>query len=225
MGLRRVAVTHILKGLLNALCRIDCREYVDALSKNKPLLVAFNHVNFLEVPILITHSYPLHVTGLVKSETWKNPIFAFLFNTYRAIPIDRTKSFVEAFRHVREAIDKGFYMCIAPEGTRSKNGVLGRGKAGIVQLSLEMDVPILPVAHHGGERIWENMRRFRRTPFFIRAGRPFKIRFVGSPDRKEREEIMDEVMGQMARLLPGEMRGVYAEHAERECKYLEFINQ
>jgi hypothetical protein len=69
------------------------------------------------------------------------------------------------------------------------------------------------------------MRRFRRTPFFIRAGRPFKIRFVGSPDRKEREEIMDEVMGQMARLLPGEMRGVYAEHAERECKYLEFINQ
>ena len=213
----------MLKGLLNTLCRIDCREFVEALSKNKPLLVAVNHINFLEVPILVTHSYPLHVTGLVKSETWNNPLFAFIFNTYQAIPIDREGAFGTAFRRVREAMDNGFFMCIAPEGTRSKNGVLGRGKAGIVHLALNTDAPVLPVVHYGGEHIWENIRRFRKTPFYFRAGQPFRIKFEGRPDRKEREEILDEVMGRMARLLPEEMRGIYVEQAERECKHLEFL--
>ena len=223
MGFRQAAVAFFLRGILNTICRIDCREFVEALSKNKPLIVAFNHINFLEVPILVVHSYPLKVTGLVKSETWKNPIFAFLFNTYKAVPIDREGAFAGAFRRVREAIDKGFFMCIAPEGTRSKDGVLGRGKAGIIQLALEIDAPILPVAHHGGENVWNNIKRFRRTPFCFRAGRPFKIRFDGRPDRQAREEILGEVMGQMARLLPEGMRGVYARQAESECKYLEFL--
>jgi len=202
---------------------VDCREFVSALSKNPPLLVIFNHINFLEVPILVAHSYPLRVTGLVKVETWKNPIFAFLFNTYKAIPIDRSGMFQGAFKNVYEAIDKGFHMCVAPEGTRSKDGVLGRGKAGIIQLALDANVPILPVAHHGGENVWKNIKRFKRTPFHFKAGRPFRIKYEGRPGKEEREVILAEVMGQMARLLPEQMRGIYSQQAQLECKYLDFI--
>jgi 1-acyl-sn-glycerol-3-phosphate acyltransferase len=223
VGFRRAAVSFALRGVLNTLCRIDCHEYVEALSKNKPLIVAMNHVNFLEVPILVAHSYPLNVTGVAKTETWKNPIFAFLFNTYQAIPIDRSGAFQKVFTQVREAIDNGNFVCIFPEGTRSKNGVLRKGKAGIIHMALEVNAPVLPVVHYGGERIWENIRRLRRTPFCFRAGRPFKINFDGRPGRDQREEIMDEVMGQMARLLPEEKRGIYADQTDRECKYLEFI--
>ena len=223
MGFRRAAVNLVLKGILNTICKIDCREFVEALSKNKPLIVMFNHINFLEVPILVTHSYPINVTGLVKSETWKNPVFAFLFNTYQAIPIDRNGAFSASFRQVCEAIEKGFYMCVAPEGTRSKNGVLGKGKAGIVQLALEANVPILPVVHHGGENIWKNIRRLKRTPLFFRAGRPFRIKFEGRLGREEREEILTEVMTQMAALLPPKMRGIYSQPEKLENKYLDFI--
>jgi len=223
MEFRRAVVSFFLRGLLNIICKIDCREFVEALSRNKPLLVIFNHINFLEVPILVAHSYPLKVTGIVKTETWKNPIFAFLFNTYRAIPIDRHGAFTEAFRRVRDAIDSGFYMCIAPEGTRSKNGVLGKGKPGVIQLAIDADVPILPVAHHGGENIWKNLKSLKRTPFYFKAGHPFRIKFQGRPGREEREEIMKEVMGQMARLLPQQMRGEYASQTDCECKYLDFI--
>ena len=223
MGFRRAAVTLVLKGLLNAICKIDCREYTNALSKNKPMLIAFNHINFLEVPILVTAGYPINITGLAKSETWNNFLFAFIFNTYKAISIDRNGAFSKAFNKIHRALKEGYFMCIAPEGTRSKNGVLGRGKAGIVQLALDADVPILPAAHFGGENVWKNIKCFRRTPFCFRAGRPFRIRFEGKPGREEREEILGEVMGQMARLLPPEMRGVYSEQAERECKYLEFL--
>ena len=223
MGFRRFAVTYFMKGILSVLCRIDCREFKQALLNNKPLLVVFNHINFLEVPILVTHSYSLYVSGLVKSETWNNPIFAFIFNTYKAVPINRRGAFSESFKHVQKAIQKGFYMCVSPEGTRSKDGVLGKGKPGIIQLALEANVPILPVAHHGGEDIWKNIRRLRRTPFSFKVGRPFRINIEGRPSHEERDLILSEVMGQIARLLPEQMRGIYSEQAQRECKYLDFI--
>jgi len=223
MEIRKPVVTFVLKTILSILCKIDCKEYVAALSKNKPLLVIFNHVNFLEVPILVTHSYPIKVSGLVKSETWKNPIMAFIFNTYKAVPIDRGGAFAEAFKQVHEAIERGVCICVAPEGTRSKDGVLGRGKPGIIQLAMESNVPILPVAHHGGEKIWQNIRRFKRTPFSFKPGRPFRIKFEGKPCREEREVILTEIMGQLAKLLPEQMRGVYSEYAQLECKYLDFI--
>jgi 1-acyl-sn-glycerol-3-phosphate acyltransferase len=223
MNFRLAIVNFVLKGLLNTLCKIDSHEFEEALTKYSPLIIAVNHINFLEVPILVTHSYPMRVTGLVKSETWDNPLFAFLFNTYQAIPIDRVGAFQEAFRHVKEAMDKGFFVCIAPEGTRSKNGVLGHGKAGIIELAFDAGAPVLPVVHHGGEHIWENIKRLRRTPFYFKAGTPFKIKFDGRPDREVRNEMLGEVMGQMARLLPEEMRGIYTQQAERECKHLEFF--
>ncbi|MCL2805677.1 MAG: 1-acyl-sn-glycerol-3-phosphate acyltransferase [Treponema sp.] len=223
MEIRRPVVNFFLKGFLNIICKVDCRELVETLSKNKPLLVIFNHVNFLEVPILATHSYPINVSGLAKQETWDNPLFRFIFNTYKAVPINRAGAYSDAFKKVRKAIDSGFFMCVSPEGTRSKNGVLQRGKAGIIQLAMEADVPILPVAHHGGENVWKNIKRFKRTPLYFRAGQPFRIKFEGRPDKEEREIILSEVMGQMAKLLPEDMRGIYTQQAQQDCKYLDFI--
>jgi len=223
VGFRRAAVNFVIKSILTILCRIDSSEFYEALSSNKPMLVIFNHVNFLEVAIIATHSYPIYVSGLVKSETWKNPIFAFIFNTYKGIPIDRVGAFSESFKRVHEAIDNGFYVFISPEGTRSKDGILGKGKAGIIQLAMEANIPILPVAHHGGENIWRNIRRLRRTPFEFKAGRPFRIRYDGKPGRDDREKIMTEVMGQIASLLPEQKRGIYSPHINCEYKYLDFL--
>ncbi|MDR2258785.1 MAG: 1-acyl-sn-glycerol-3-phosphate acyltransferase [Treponema sp.] len=223
MGIRRTVVNTIVKGVFDTLCDIDSREFVETLANIPPVIVAVNHINFLEVPILVAHSYPLLLTGVVKSETWNNPVMAFLFNTYKAIPIDRGGSYQGSFRRVKEAMDQGFFVCMAPEGTRSKNGVLGRGRAGIIQLALYTGAPVLPVVHFGGERIWDNIRRLRRTPFCFRTGRPFRFRCEGRPDKHTRDLMLEELMGQMARLLPEDMRGIYAEQARRESVYLEFI--
>jgi 1-acyl-sn-glycerol-3-phosphate acyltransferase len=216
-------VNRIIKRLIDTLCEIDSKEFVDALRGIPPVIVAFNHINFLEVPALVAYSYPLPLTGLVKSETWNNPIMAFLFNTYKAIPINRGGAYQDSFRRVREAMDQGFFVCVAPEGTRSKNGILGKGKAGIIQLALYTGAPVLPVVHFGGQRIWDNIRRLKRTPFRFKAGRPFRFKCEGRPDRKTRDQMLAELMGQMARLLPAEMRGIHAEQAQRESRYLEFI--
>ena len=223
MGVRRIAVNFVLKRLVNLLCKIDSREFVDALAKYQPMILAINHINFLEIPLLVSHGYPHYIAGLAKSETWNNPVFSFIFNTYKAIPIDRNSSFTGAFQKVRKAIDDNYFVIFAPEGTRSKNGVLSQGKAGLIYLAFEAGIPIMPVVHFGGQNIWKNMRRFRRTKLKIKTGKPFTIRFEHRPCKEERKIIMDEIMGQIAKLLPPEMRGIYADHAEHECKYLEFI--
>ena len=220
---RRAVTDTVLKGILGAICKIEYSEFVGALSKTKPLIIVMNHINFLEVPILVTHCRPFSCTGIAKVETWKNPILSYLFNTYKAIPINRGGSYRETFKKVRQAIEKGFFVVIAPEGTRSKDGVLKKAKAGIIQLAIDTDSAILPIAHFGGEKVWNNMKHFRRTSFQFKAGQPFRIKCEGRPVKSERQVILDEIMGQIARLLPEEMRGVYSEQAEQECKHLEFI--
>jgi len=223
LGFRRAAVNFILKSILNFVCKIDTSAVYEALSKIKPMFVVFNHVNFIDSPILVTQCYPLRLTGLAKAETWNNPIFGFIFSTYKAVSIDRNGAFSDSFQKVGKAIRNGNFVCIAPEGTRSKTGVLQQGKAGIVQLALETDTPIIPVAHYGSENIWKNIRKLNRTPVKFMAGKPFKIKFNGRPAKSEREEIISEIMGQIALLLPKEKRGMYARQAEQECKYLEFL--
>jgi 1-acyl-sn-glycerol-3-phosphate acyltransferase len=225
---RRAAVTAVLKRVLDTVCKIDSGEFLKALRQEsgapvQPMIIAVNHINFLEVPILVTHIYPLLMTGLVKAETWKNPFMAFLADTYSAVPLDRKGSFIRAFEQARSVMQEGFFLCVAPEGTRSKTGILGRGKAGVVQLAQITGAPVLPVVHFGGEYIWRNLRRFKRTPLRFRAGRPFRFKFEGSPGRLARRQMLEELMGQMAALLPEELRGPYAEQALRECEYLEFL--
>ncbi|GHV88532.1 1-acyl-sn-glycerol-3-phosphate acyltransferase [Spirochaetia bacterium] len=228
-------VSSILRSILGAVCKIDAGEYKEALEKLEtgtgnssawtgPVILAINHINFVEVPILASYGYPRRVTGLAKEESWENPALAFLMNTYSAVPLDRDGSYNESFRRVREAMARGFFMIVAPEGSRSRNGVLQKGKGGIIQLSLATGAPVLPVAHFGGQKLWENLRHFKRTPFCIKVGRPFRFKCGdGRPGKAARGQMTEEMMGQLAALLPEAMRGEYAEQALRKSEYLEFV--
>jgi 1-acyl-sn-glycerol-3-phosphate acyltransferase len=236
---RWIAVNRILQGILGAICKIDARDYRRALEKletgtgdfatdqrsnySGPVILAINHINFLEVPLLASYGYPQRVTGLAKEETWKNPVIGFLADTYSAIPLDRDGSYNETFRRVREVMEQGSFMIVAPEGSRSRTGVLQKGKGGIVQLALATGAPVLPVVHFGGEKIWENMKHLKRTSLCIKVGRPVRFKCDGRPGKTVRAQMTDEMMGQLAALLPEEMRGEYAEQALRESEYLEFL--
>jgi 1-acyl-sn-glycerol-3-phosphate acyltransferase len=226
--LRRALITPPLKTLLNFLCKIDATEYRAFFDKirngncRKPFIIAFNHINFLEVPMLVVNAYPCPVTGLVQANAWKNRIMGFLFDSYDAIPINREGSYLQTFRKVRQAMEDGFFVCIAPEGKRSGDGILRKAKGGIIQLSMITGAPILPIAHFGGQNFWHNIKRFKRTPFTFRIGRPFRLRT--RPEKEEYADILDEMMAQIAGLLPEELRGEYASSVNKESRYLEFLD-
>ena len=221
-----------MKLVLAILCKIDSAEYAAAVrgTKNdgektaRPMIIAVNHINFLEVPILMSHVYPTPVVGIIKDTTWDNPVMAFIFDTFDAIPLNRDGSHLETFRRVKEALAHGAFIGIAPEGKRSGTGVLQKGKAGIVQLALMTKTPILPVAHYGGQDFWRNIKRFKRTEIHFKTGRPFLLKTKdGRIPRAERETCLDEVMIQIASLLPENLRGEYAGRIHEPCEHLEFL--
>ncbi|MGH2626678.1 MAG: lysophospholipid acyltransferase family protein, partial [Anaerolineales bacterium] len=102
---------------------------------------------------------------------------------------------------------------IAPEGTRSPNGGLIRGRTGVAYLAYHGDVPIVPAAVTGTERVRADLSRLRRPAFTLTIGRPFHLPHLGHEPRPEDlRRGADEVMCRIAALLPPAYRGVYADH-------------
>ncbi len=114
---------------------------------------------------------------------------------------------------------------ISPEGTRNKTGALLKAYPGVVVLSLKSNAPLIPVAHWGGEEFRSNFKRLKRTDFHIRCGRVFYLDPHGEKVTKEiRQQMMDEAMFQLAKLLPPQYRGAYSDLDKATEKYLRFVD-
>lgn len=217
-------ITPVIKWLLMACCRIDTRE-LEKVPRKGPLIIVVNHINFLEVPVIYAFLYPRQVVGIIKEETWDSLLLGLLADAWEAIPLDRYNSDMAAMRRASEALKRGCILAIAPEGTRSGNGELQRGHGGIVSLAVRNHAMILPLAHYGGEKFWENLKSIRRTRFSIRVGTPFYLKEPSGKGMKAvRSEMTDEIMYQIARLLPPSYRGVYADIEKATTHHLEFVS-
>jgi 1-acyl-sn-glycerol-3-phosphate acyltransferase len=216
-------VTGGVKLILRLICRVDARE-LEAIPAQGPAIVVLNHINFLEVPMIYTFIHPRPQSSFIKAETWRNPLLAFLAQTWDAVPIRRSGVDTAAFAAAERQLQEGRFFLLAPEGTRSGDGRLRRGKSGVVALAQRLEVPIFPVAHYGGEAFWRNFKRLRRTPFRFRVGRPY---YITAPptgfSRTERQRVADEVMMSLAELLPADYRGVYAEGIGGGYRYLKYV--
>jgi 1-acyl-sn-glycerol-3-phosphate acyltransferase len=223
MSLAYTFVTNSIKGITRILCNIDDAQLIN-VPQYGPLIITSNHINFIEVPLIYTHLQPRRITGFAKAETWNNPAMGFLFNLWDAIPIKRGEADTDAFRSALDALKQGKILAIAPEGTRSESGKLQRGLPGIVMLAQRSKAPILPLAYYGGERLRDNINRFKRTNFYIRVGKLFKLSFPeGKIDRATRNKIVDEIMFQIAIILPEEYRGQYSDLTKVTTNYINFV--
>jgi 1-acyl-sn-glycerol-3-phosphate acyltransferase len=211
MMITKWIVNKLIKLITNILLRIDDSE-LEKVPAEGPLIAVANHINFLDAPIMITHLYPRPLTGLVKKETWDNPLFSFLFNVWKAIPIDRDIADFSAFQKAKQALKEGIILAVSPEGTRSEDGRLIRGKPGVAILASQINVPILPMAYWGQENFLQNIKRLKRTPMTIKVGKPFYVNFEGKKKSKAlMQDITDAIMLEIAKLLPEEYHGVYSE--------------
>jgi 1-acyl-sn-glycerol-3-phosphate acyltransferase len=223
MSLANTVVSTTIKGLTRILCRIDASQ-LNQVPQQGPLLLVANHINFLDAPVVYTQLQPRPVTGFVKAETWENPVMGLLFNVWGGIPIRRGEPDLAALEMALEALRQGKIVAVAPEGTRSGDGRLQRGYPGIVVLAMRSKAPLLPIAYYGGESFRDNLSRLRRTDFHITVGRLFTLDIHGQKvSRPLRQAITDEIMYQIAALLPEEYRGEYAELDAATEKYLRFI--
>jgi 1-acyl-sn-glycerol-3-phosphate acyltransferase len=222
MTLTYRVVTGTIKILLRTLCKVDDSGLARVPAQG-PLILVCNHVNFLDPPMLYTHLLPRPLAGFAKAETWDVPFLGQLARLWGAIPLHRGEADTTAVREALRALGAGCILGVAPEGTRSGDGVLQRGNPGIVLLALRSQAPLLPVVCFGGELFWKNLKRLRRTEFHIAVGQPFDlVPGQGRVTREVRQQMADEIMYQLAALLPPKYRGVYADLAEATEVYLRF---
>lgn len=205
--------------------RITCRIHGDLKNfpTQGPLIAIANHTGQIEVPLIFAHLYPRRVTGWAKVEAWDNLFLRWIFGVWGIIPVRRGEADMKALKDALNALKEGKILGIAPEGTRNKTGKLIRAMPGTVIVALKADAPIIPIAHWGGEVYLKNLKRLKRTDFHLRVGKPFKISVDGIKMTSEiRQQIADEMMYEIARMLPEEYRGEYNDMSKATQNYIKY---
>jgi 1-acyl-sn-glycerol-3-phosphate acyltransferase len=224
MALDHWIVTNSIKGLTHVLCKIHADE-LKKVPHRGPLIIIANHINFIEVPILYTQLYPRPMVGFVKYESWDNPLLGYLFDLWGGIPVHRGEPDMKAFREGLRALRDGKIFVISPEGTRSGHGRLLQGQPGIAVMALMSGVPILPLVYYGHVELKNDLKKLKRTNFYIKVGCQFSLVPGNVKVTSEiRKEMTTEIMYQLAALLPHEMRGVYSDLGSAKKKYLRFLD-
>lgn len=205
-------------------CRIDAPDFQNFPARG-PVIAISNHTGQIEAPLLFAHLQPRRVTGWAKAETWDNWFLRWVFNTWGMIPIHRGEADMHALKAAFRALENGMIFGIAPEGTRNYTGRLRRAMPGTVIVAIRSGAPIIPIAHWGGENFMKNFKRLKRTDFHIRLGEPFKLNVEGVKVTGEiRQQVADEMMAQIAKLLPEYYRGEYADTSKWTEKYIQKVS-
>ncbi len=206
--------------------RVLFRPWIDGLDRvpdKGAAILASNHLSFSDsffLPLVV----PRPITFLAKSDYFtgrgiKGLFSKMFFTGVGQVPIDRTggraseAAILTGVRILREGKLLGIY----PEGTRSPNGTLYRGKTGLARMALEAGVPIIPVAMINTYEIQPPgtlLPRLRRVG--VRIGEPLDFsRYEGlEDDRFVLRSVTDEVMYELMQLSGQDYVDMYASRAK-----------
>lgn len=190
-------------------------EGFDRLPEAGPAILCPNHVSFLDSAFLMLH-VPRNISFVGKAEymdSWKTK---HLFPAMGMIPIDRSggdKS-QAALDTAERVLRRGELFGIFPEGTRSRDGYLYKGRTGAARLALTVGCPIHPVGIVGTREIQPPDATMPKLhlPCHIRIGRaiPVERYRTHAPDHRILRQITDELMFEIRELSGQEYRDVYA---------------
>jgi len=220
------AIYAILKPLSKVLYR-PCVEGIENIPSEGPAILASNHLSWLDwifLPLVL----PRRVYFLAKSDYFtekgvKGAFKRWFFGGTGQVPISRTGGEASAAALVtgKEILASGRLLGLYPEGTRSPDGRLYRGKTGVARMALEAGVPVVPVAMIGLFQIappGATLPKIGRVG--VRIGKPLDFaRYEGMEgDRFVLRSITDELMYELMLLSGQEYVDVYAAKAKDELK-------
>jgi 1-acyl-sn-glycerol-3-phosphate acyltransferase len=208
----------VLGPLLKVLFRPWIRG-VENVPSDGAAILASNHLSFSDsifLPLMLRRP----VVFLAKSEYFtgkgiKGTLSRWFFKGTGQLPIDRSggKASEAALNTGLQVLSQGQLLGIYPEGTRSPDGRLFRGRTGIARMVLEAKVPVLPVAMIDTEKVQPIGRRLPRIRRIgVVVGEPLDFsRFAGMEgDRLVLRAVTDEIMYELMKLSGQEYIDVYA---------------
>jgi 1-acyl-sn-glycerol-3-phosphate acyltransferase len=188
-----------------------------------PAILASNHLSYADW-LFMPLTLPRRVTFVAKAEYFSNPgIKGWFQRKFFAgsgqVPIDRSGASAAegALAAAKKILARGELFGIYPEGTRSPDGRLYRGKTGVARLALETGVPVIPVAVVGTDVVAPPGKKFGTiTRPIVRFGEPLDFsRYEGMEnDRYILRSVTDEIMYEIMRLSGQEYVDVYASRAK-----------
>src|SRR3954452_4421174 len=202
----------VLHAVVPPLAKVIWRPSVTGLEnvpRTGPVILASNHRSFadsLVIPIVA----PRKVVFLAKSDYFtgtgiKGRLSRLWFGGLGMLPVDRddSKAALASLDTALEVLGRGEAFGIYPEGTRSRDGRLYRGRTGMAHLALTAGVPVVPVGLSGTEKVQPvGSNRPRIVPITVTFGEPIQVagRFDGVPAGRARRQVTDEVMAAIQRL-------------------------
>ncbi len=184
------------------------------------VVLASNHLSFVDsvvIPVVV----PRKVVFLAKSDYFegtglRGALQRAWFEGLGMLPVDRddTRAAIASLDVALEVLGRGEAFGIYPEGTRSRDGRLYRGRTGVAHLALTAGVPVVPVGLVGTEELQPVGARLPRVVrVTVEFGKPIDVvgRFDDVPLGRARRLLTDEVMTAIAGLSGQEQAGVYNE--------------
>jgi len=178
-------------------------------------IVASNHLGRIDPAVVYAFLDRKDVSLLVAEKYHQYAIARWVVKVLDAVWVDRFGADFQVLRLMLRRLESGGVLVLAPEGTRSPTGALIQGRSGASYLAARAGVPIVPVATTGTEDrvVLERFLRLRRLDITVRVGKPFLLPPLVGKDRDQAlQQYTDEIMCQIATLLPPQYRGVYADH-------------
>jgi 1-acyl-sn-glycerol-3-phosphate acyltransferase len=212
--------------VLGPLLRLVFRPHTEGaenVPEEGPAILASNHLSYADwlfMPLTLTR----RVTFVAKAEYFtgrglKGWLQRSFFSGAGQVPIDRSgaNAAAGALMSAKKILAGGGLFGIYPEGTRSRDGKLYRGRTGVARLALETRVPVVPVAVVGTDVVAPPGKKFGSfTRPVVRFGKPLDFsRYEGlENDRYILRSITDEIMYEIMQLSGQEYVDVYAAKAK-----------
>lgn len=175
-------------------------EGLENIDNNKSYVYASNHRSYAD-PVLITIPVKRKFSYMAKEELFKNPFFSALIRSLGAFPVVRGKGDLKVIDTAVEKLQSGRNLVIFPEGTRSKDGKVGKGKTGVALIMSKSQADIIPVGI-----VFKGEKLHFRSKITVKYGKPIianEISLPENPTAKDLKPIKHRIMEEITNLVEG----------------------
>ena len=216
---RRMGFTYAIgRQIIRPLARVIYRPRVEGkanVPKSGPVIFASNHLSFID-SIAIPVAAPRPVHFLAKASYFDSPASRWFFTAIGAIPVQRGagQAALDALDQQRTLLEEGSTVALYPEGTRSLDGRLYKGRTGVAFLALQTGAPVVPVGLIGTDDV---MPVGAKMPSLthrvtVKFGEPLDLAHHGpASSGKARRLATDEIMAAIHALSGQELANAYNE--------------
>lgn len=193
------------------LVKIERVEGLENIPAQGPAILVMNHIAFVD-PIVLVYVVPRDIVPMAKIEVYDYPAIGIFPRLWGVVPVRREEVDRRAVKEALQVLGAGEILLVAPEGTRGP--ALQRGKEGVAYLASRSGAPVVPVAITGttGYPAFRLSSRWKGSGAHVRFGESFRYKPEYSRAKQAELRLMtDEAMYVVAKMLPPELRGFYAD--------------